>query len=153
MSDQGVGEDDQFSSDCGEGELRGFSVGSQMLIEVLEVGVAAASRYSGHVEILSKSASSTADRASALARPAVACEGGEAGQGGNLLGIESPDLCQASQNGQNVGGADTWDRLDDGGAAGGGRIGGDQGLDPSLQFSDMSLKAAQPAGELPTQER
>ena len=39
LADQGVGEDEQFSHDCGYGDLRQFSFGDEAIVECFHIGV------------------------------------------------------------------------------------------------------------------
>ncbi len=95
MSDERVSEDEEFSHDGGDGDFGWFSVGDEACVEAFEVGVEAACAEGGHVESFADVGASAADVSLAVFGSAIGGEGGEAGKGGDLLGIDASQFVEA----------------------------------------------------------
>src|SRR5687768_12748684 len=114
LGDEGVGEDEQFSHYCSDGDFGRFTVLSEPLVEELEVGVAAGGGERGHVEGLAQMRPSTADVAQAMSIAAVAREGRETGESGDLLAVGASDHIEVGEQLGRGDRTDAGDRTDDG---------------------------------------
>ena len=61
LGDEAVGEDEEFSHDGGDGDLEGFAVGLEALVEAAEIGIGSNRGHCGHVQRLSQMGASAAD--------------------------------------------------------------------------------------------
>ena len=75
LCDEGVGEDDELSHDGDEGDLGLFSCGAELVIDGLEVWIAARGGKGGHVEGAAQLRASAADMAGAGLFAAIAGDG------------------------------------------------------------------------------
>ncbi len=92
VAQDGVGGDEQFSCDCDQRDLGGFSGGSQTQIHGPEAVMRSGGRDGGHVEGVADPFSAAFDSAQAPELTAVDVEGGEPGDGRNLLGLQTTEF-------------------------------------------------------------
>ncbi len=93
----GVEVDDELAQECGEGDFGRLAFGEQVLVEVAQDGFGAAADQSGRIERLASGGLSSADRAFAAQRAAIAIQGSHAGQRRGGLAHEAPEFGQVSQ--------------------------------------------------------
>ena len=82
----------QFSHDCGESELVGFSFGSQTLVKEREDRIVTRGRKRSHVKATAQSTSSAEDGAFAAETPAIVIKWRQARQCSGLSPIELAEL-------------------------------------------------------------
>src|SRR5882762_3624527 len=90
--EQGVGQDDKLSHDCGECELGFFAVFEQAVVEDAEVWIVSGSGEGGPVESAARIGPAALDVALSSDVAAVVGEWGEACQAGDGVAVETSEL-------------------------------------------------------------
>lgn len=101
--------DEEFAHGGGESDFGGFAARDQAIVEGFEDGVFEAGDEGGHVEGATDSGSAAADEASAGEGTAVAVEGGESGEGGDLLTRQRAEFWQSADQASSGEWADAFD--------------------------------------------
>ncbi|KQT46864.1 hypothetical protein ASG47_09590 [Devosia sp. Leaf420] len=109
VSQNGIGDDDDFSGNSDEGELFGFAGGGEGSEELTKQASAAACGEGRHVESNPHTRTSATDAALAAEQAAVIVEGGQTCQRSDGLGRAMAGL---RQEGQQRGGGDQADARD-----------------------------------------
>ena len=113
LAHEGIGEDQEFSHHCGEGDHSFFSFGDQAVIEGLEIGVVLDGGLGRHVEGVAQMPSAAADVTGAACFAGVAGDWSEAGEHGGFLRRERSDLLQFDDDDGGGGLADAWNGAED----------------------------------------
>lgn len=112
ISDQGVGDGQDFPRQGDEGDLFLFALGEQLVVEVCKTASAAGGGEGGHIEGLSNMRSTAGHEPLAGPFAAVSSEGGQADQGGNLFSVEGSEFGQSTQKGARDDVSDPLDALE-----------------------------------------
>jgi len=150
--EQGIGQDDEFTHDGGEGEFGFFAGFDQALVEGAEFGIVAAGGERGPVEGAARAGAATLDVALAYGLGAVVGERGDTGEAGDGAAVEGAELGEVDEQVGGDAGADARDRDEDLIAARQGWIGGDPGGDLGGQALDMAVEAFEPPSDLAPEE-
>ncbi len=148
LSDEGIGENEEFSHDGGDGDFGLFSAGDETVVEDFEGWIVSRGGKGGHVQGASQVGSSASDVARAVVLAAVVGDGGKADDHGGLFGGERAEFDEADDEGDSGCDPDAGDGGEDSEAAGKERIGGDQALDFGLEIGDGGFEGAELTLEL-----
>jgi hypothetical protein len=118
FSGDGVEDDEELSGDGDEGELGRLAGLAQALVEGAQDGVEARAVHGREVERGADGGPAPADVAHPAQLPAVAGEGSDADQGGDLSASEVAELRQVDQQGARCAGSDARNRLEQAGELG-----------------------------------
>src|SRR5947208_1443217 len=110
---EAVGEDEELSHDGGDGDLEGFAVGLEALVEAGEIGIGSNRGHGGHVQRLSQMGASAADVSVSFPWAAIAGDRREADKCGDLPAVESAEFAEAGSERGSGHGTDARDRQDD----------------------------------------
>ena len=152
FGNEAIGEDDDFSSDGGEGEFGWFSSCCEVLVAALHVGIAAACDQGGHIERAAQGRSSTLDAAFCLDGATFARMRREAGEGGDLLAGDTTDLGELGQEGQGGDRPHAGYGAQDGGLAIEFGVGLYDGVDMRVEPFEVTVDSTQPCGKFAPQE-
>lgn len=133
---------DEFIHDGDDGYLEWFSVGNEVVIEVVEDGVMARGTKGGHVKDAADMPPSALTEASAHPLAALAGDGGDAGQGSGLIALEASEF---GHEGQQRVGQDRARAFDGGNEPGLGaelRVGVDELFDFLIQLLNLGFEKA-----------
>ena len=111
--EEGIDDDQELSHAGGEDDFEGFAMLSQSICEGLDDRVAASGCQSGHVEDGADGFAAAADGAFASVLAAVAIEGRQAHEGGDLLAVELAQLGNVGDEGGGRDSAQSWNGLDE----------------------------------------
>ena len=113
VADEGVGEDEELSHDCDDGDFWGFTGRDHGLVFGLEFRVEADGAEGWHIEGASGSRASAADGSPAIGLAAVAGDGGETDEATGLGIVEAPELGRLNDEGVCGGLGEAWNAGED----------------------------------------
>jgi hypothetical protein len=151
--EQGVGGDDEFAHDGGDGDLGWFSGGDELLVLCFEVWVEARSDECWHVECLPHVGATTSDEALAFPLSGLSRDGGKTGERCGLFVLKAAQFGHGGD--ELVGGqrSDTGDAGQDLVPAREYGIGRDQAGDLGIERVDMALDLFEALFALAFQDR
>jgi hypothetical protein len=140
LFEEAVEMDEEFAHDGGKGDFVRLASGDEALIKSFEDGVEARGRECGHVEGATNTTASALDAPHTAGCAAIAIEGSQTGQGGNLAPGKGTQLRQVGQKTGDGQGADAPDLGQKPGFGGEKRMGFDQGLDELDEVIDLFVE-------------
>src|SRR4029079_5381299 len=120
VTDEGVGEDHELAGDGDEGDLCGFSIVAQALVEGTHVGVEARGAKCREVESAAHGRASAEDDACTLTFARLIGDRSQAGEQAALFGGDAAEFAETGDQDGRGDETEAWYRSQDGVAAGGG---------------------------------
>jgi len=111
--DEAIGLDEEFAHEGDQGDFARFASLAEAVVEAGEERMVLGGDQSGHVEGFADGGSAAPDFSPAAPLAAVAVEGGQAGQGGDLASVQLPQLGQVSHQLEGRIPSDSGDGLED----------------------------------------